>query len=92
MKESGLAPNTIYCASVFSFYEMKLLNVAQERLKVIILLLSSTGMRIGALPSLKLKHLTKIQEYGLYQLIIYENTKSEHVAFCTPESAAMLDS
>ena len=49
-------------------------------------------MRIGALPSLKLKHLTKIQEYGLYQLIIYENTKSEHVAFCTPESAAMLDS
>ena len=105
LKESGLAPNTIYCAcaSVFSFYEMndidlrkrkikkyigelrkihkgeaythqqiaKLLNVAQERLKVIILLLSSTGMRIGALPSLKLKHLTKIQEYGLYQLVIY---------------------
>ena len=49
-------------------------------------------MRIGALPSLKLKHLTKIQEYGLYQLVIYENTKSEHVAFCTPESAAMIDS
>ena len=126
MKESGLAPNTIYCAcaSVFSFYEMndidlrkrkikkyigelrkihkgeaythqqiaKLLNVAPERLKVIILLLSSTGMRIGALPSLKLKHLTKIQEYGLYQLVIYENTKSEHVAFCTPESAGMIDS
>lgn len=49
-------------------------------------------MRIGALPSLKLKHLTKIQEYGLYQLVIYENTKSEHIAFCTPESAAMIDS
>ena len=105
LKESGLAPNTIYCAcaSIFSFYEMndidlrkgkikkyigelrkihkgeaythqqiaKLLNVSQERLKVIILLLSSTGMRIGALPSLKLKHLTKIHEYGLYQLVIY---------------------
>ena len=49
----------------------KLLNVSQERLKVIILLLSSTAMRIGALPSLKLKHLTKIHEYGLYQLVIY---------------------
>ena len=70
----------------------KLLNVAQERLKVIILLLSSTGMRIGALPSLKLKHLTKIQDYGLYQLVIYDNTRSEHITFCTPESAAMIDS
>ena len=126
MKESGLAPNTIYCAcaSIFSFYEMndidlrkrkikkyigelrkihkgeaythqqisKFLHVSQERLKAIILLLTSTGMRVGALPPLKLKHLTKIQEYGLYQIVIYENTKSEHIAFCTPESAAMIDS
>ena len=126
MKESGLAPNTIYCAcaSIFSFYEMndidlrkrkikkyigelrkihkgeaythqqiaKLLKVSQERLKVIILLLSSTGMRIGALLSLKLKHLTKIQEYNLYQLVIYENTKSEHMTFCTTETASAIDS
>ena len=71
----------------------KLLNVSQERLKVVILLLLfSTGMRIGALPSLKLKHLSKIPEYGLYQLVIYENTNSEHITFCTPESAAMIDS
>lgn len=67
-----------------------LLNVAQIRLKAIILLLASTGMRIGALSPLKLKHITKIQEYGIYQLIIYENTKSEHVAFCTPESDRFL--
>lgn len=79
MKESGLAPNTIYCAcaSIFSFYEMndidlkkrkikkyigelkkihkgeaythqeiaRLLNVAQERLKVIILVLASSLSR-----------------------------------------------
>jgi integrase len=41
------------------------LQNADARMRMIILLLSSTGCRIGALPSLTLGNLTKIPDYGL---------------------------
>ena len=40
---------------------LKLLEFADERMKVVILLLSSTGMRIGVIPSLRLRNLEKIE-------------------------------
>lgn len=49
--------------------------------------LASTGIRIGAIPDLQLKHLKKIPEYNLYQITIYEGTKEEHFTFTTPEAA-----
>jgi integrase len=39
-----------------------LLTKADERMRVVILLLASTGMRIGGTIDLKLKHLTKIEK------------------------------
>ena len=36
----------------------QLLVKADERTRVVVLLLASTGMRIGAIPGLKLEHLT----------------------------------
>lgn len=48
-------------------------------------------MRIGALYELKIKHLTKIPEYNLYQVTVYENTKYEYNKFCTPECAKAID-
>ena len=56
----------------------RLLTRADERIRVVILLLASTGMRIGAIPSLKLNHLTKVEDYNLYQITVYENTKDEY--------------
>lgn len=35
----------------------KMLEIADERMRAVILLLASTGMRIGAIPTLKLKNL-----------------------------------
>lgn len=70
----------------------RLLTKADERMRVIILLLASTGMRIGAIPSLKLKHLTKVENYNLYQITIYENTNDEYYCFCSPECANAIDS
>jgi site-specific recombinase XerD len=61
-------------------------------MRVVILLLASTGMRIGAIPDLKLKHLTKIEEFSLYQITVYENTKDEYYCFCSPECANAIDS
>jgi integrase len=70
----------------------KLLEFCDERAKALVLLLSSTGIRIGAIPSLQLRHLKKIPEYsGLYRITIYEGTKEEHFTFTTPEAAAAID-
>ena len=67
------------------------MDYADIRCKAIVLLLASTGMRIGALSELKIKHLTKISEYNLYQVTVYENTKDEYNTFCTPECAKAID-
>ena len=70
----------------------QLLTKADERMRVVILLLASTGIRIGAIPDLKLKHLTKIENFDLYQITVYENTKDEYYCFCSPECANAIDS
>jgi integrase len=70
----------------------KLLTKADERTRVIILLLASTGMRIGAIPSLKIGDLKKIDNYSLYQITIYSGSEEEYYCFCTPEAAASIDS
>ena len=71
---------------------LKLLQVADERLKTVILLLSSTGMRIGAIPGLRLRNLEKIEMVenpAIYKITVYENDKEEHFTYCTPECAAV---
>jgi len=40
------------------------------RSKIIILLMSSSGMRHGAIPLLKLKNLVKNEKYNLYQITV----------------------
>ena len=67
-----------------------LIDIADLRLKVVISVLASTGMRIGALPPLKLSHLEK--KGDVYKFKIYENTKDESICFCSPECASYIDS
>ena len=65
------------------------------RSKIIILLISSSGMRSGAIPLLKIRNLTKIEkpDYSLYQINVYEKSKrSNYKTFCTPECASLVDS
>jgi integrase len=72
-----------------------MLTKCDERMRVVILLLVSTGVRIGSVVDLKLKHLTKMdldKSSYLYQIIIYENTSSEYYCFTTPECAVAIDS
>jgi integrase len=69
-----------------------LLTKADERMRVVILLLASTGMRIGAIPDLKVKHLIRIDQFNLYQITVYENTNEEYYCFCSPECAISIDS
>jgi integrase len=65
----------------------QMLVSADSRTRMIILIMASTGCRIGALPDLTLGSLTKIPEYGIYKIIFYEGTNNEYYTFCTRECA-----
>ena len=68
----------------------KMLDVSDLKFKVFITLMASTGCRVGAIPSLKIRNLKYYPDhnyYKLYQVTFYENTKSEYYSFTTPECA-----
>jgi integrase len=78
---------------IYTKEELRLIyEKCDERKRAILLLLVSTGMRIGAFPTLKIKHLEKLEEYGLYRIKVYAGSSSEYVTFCSPETAQVLDS
>ena len=64
----------------------RILEIADERSRVIILLLASRGIRIGALPLLKLKNIQDCKIVG-----IYENSAEEYLTFITPECRKTID-
>lgn len=68
----------------------KLLEIADERMRVVILLSASTGIRIGAIPDLRLRNLEKINDY-YYKIIVYENFKQEYFTFCSYECLRAID-
>jgi integrase len=70
----------------------QMLQSADIRMRLIIPLLSSTGCRIGSLPTLTLGNLIKIPPYNLYKIVFYEGTNNEYYSFTTHECASSLDS
>ncbi len=69
---------------------LSLCNYPRDRM--IILLMVSSGMRVGALPDLKVRHLTIIEKYRIYRITVYEGTNDEYLTFCTPECTNSIDS
>lgn len=69
----------------------KMLNVSDERMKVIVLVLASTGMRLGGLSGLKVGNIHKIEEFQLYRITVYEGSSEEYICFCSPEAATAID-
>jgi integrase len=67
----------------------RLLNVADIRMKAIILLMVSAGVRVGSIPLLRLKHFKKFE--STYKITVYENTNDEYLTFCTPECSKAID-
>lgn len=67
----------------------KILDVSDLRMKIIILLMASSGIRIGSLPSLRLRNLENID--SLYKITVYEGTNEAYYPFCTPECASFID-
>jgi integrase len=69
----------------------RVLDVADLRMKVVILLLASTGIRIGAVASLTKKNLQETKEKDIYKITIYEGDPEEYFVFTTPECKKTID-
>lgn len=77
----------------YSHFQFGVLSVdiAGLRMKVCILLMASAGLRVASIPSIKIKHLERIDKYYLYKITVYENSNEEYYTFCTPECASFID-
>jgi integrase len=70
-----------------------LVDRADLRSKAIILLMASSGIRIGAIPGLRIRDLLPIDKdaYSLYQITVYKKSKAKYTTFCTPECRKVID-
>jgi len=68
-----------------------LVERANLKLKATILLMASSGVRVGALPTLVTGHLTRRGD--LYKIDVYKGLKGkgQYYTFCTPEAAKAID-
>lgn len=69
----------------------KILDISDLRMKIVVLLMASTGCRVGALPSLKLRNLERIDSENIYKITMYEGSNEQYYTYCTPECASFVD-
>ena len=67
----------------------KMLEKVDQRGRIIILLMCSSGMREGAIHSIKIAHLQKMED--TYEITVYKNEPDEYITFCSPECAKAID-
>ena len=69
----------------------KVFDIAHKRLRVCIYLEKSAGLRVGALHTIKFKHLTKKED--CYKIDVYKGTRGngKYFTFCDPEAAKAIE-
>lgn len=70
---------------------LRLTNVMPLRIKMCIMIYSSTGIRRSVLKPLQLRNLKKIYNHDLYKFTIYEGEKEQYITYCTPGTASLID-
>ena len=65
-------------------------HTSKKRSRAIVLFMASTGCRVGAIPDLKLRHVSDMPE-GCKSVLFYEGSNEEHCGFLTPEATFALD-
>jgi site-specific recombinase XerC len=54
--------------------------------------MASAGLRLNALPLLRMNDLIEITKYNIYQIRVYSNSrKDRYHTFCTPEAKKAID-
>jgi integrase len=70
----------------------QILLECDERTRVMVLLMASTGIRIGAISEIRLGDLTEMVDYHLYKIQVYATSPPDrYYAFCTPECKSAID-
>jgi integrase len=70
-----------------------LIENTDPRNRAIILLMASSGPRVGALPYVRIRDLEPNDNYGIYKITYYPNSKKfRYFSWCTPECRQALDS
>ena len=64
-------------------------NTRSLRNKAIVLLMASSGLRLGAIPDIKIKHMAKMD--SSYAIKIYEGDLEEDYVFTTPEASKAIE-
>ncbi|CAN5505459.1 hypothetical protein BH18THE1_BH18THE1_17280 [soil metagenome] len=67
----------------------KLVDSVDQRIRTMFLILVSTGMRIGALHSIKVGDLERTD--NIYKITVYSGDNEEYFTFCTPECCKEID-
>jgi len=70
-----------------------LLQKTTSRNRAIILVMCSAGLRVGAIPSLRIRDLEPIDKYSIYKVNVYPTSKkSSYYTFCSVECRKEIDS
>ena len=68
---------------------LKVLELANERTRALILLLASTGVRLGSISDLTMDDLE--DKGDVYKVTVYRNTRQEYFSYTTPEAKKALE-
>jgi site-specific recombinase XerD len=69
-----------------------MIEEADQKGKIAILLMFSSGIRVGGLASLKIGDLEKNEKYGIYKIRVYDSEEGEYTTFCSLECSSIIDS
>jgi site-specific recombinase XerD len=70
----------------------KMISVTGTKINAMVVLLVSRGMRVGAVPPLKCRHLMNVPlNEQIKQIRVYEGSKEEYITFSTPEATRAID-
>jgi integrase len=68
---------------------LKVLELANERTRALILLLASTGVRLGSISDLTMDDLE--DKGDIFKVTVYRNTRQEYFSYTTPEAKKALE-
>jgi integrase len=63
-----------------------ILSNSDMKYKAMILLMASSGVRVGAVNGMVYGDLEKVKSYDIFKISVYPKTRDQYYTFCTPES------
>ena|GEM_PF-318024 len=69
----------------------KVISLADLKYKMAIYLMVSSGVRIGALHTMKVGDLEKMKGHDIYKVTVYRGSRDEYFTFCSPECFAAVN-